>query len=175
MAKDLDKEREEALNKLLEEYQTGGKQRLKKLRDSLGLSQKEFAEPLGYKGPAYQAIEQGKVKLTFKLLAGVVKTYNISIDWLLTGEGHRQRDPNRAMMVEAIIEKEKAQVDHKIELLEQERNMYKTLYEHTKKHMENYQRMLMTSRELLKHTVELNVKELEKFSKGPQEAIEESS
>jgi len=63
-------------------------ERLKLIRQNLGLSQQKLAEELGLQRNIVADVERGKVKNpNFKLLRKLEEKYNINPDWLLTGEG----------------------------------------------------------------------------------------
>lgn len=61
--------------------------RIKELRDSLGLTQKEFAESIGV---AYQSIslwENGQQSIGASKILLICKVHNVNQTWLETGEG----------------------------------------------------------------------------------------
>ena len=60
--------------------------RLKQVRVKAGLLQKDIAEMLGLKMPGYNRIENNKVNLTLEHLLTLKEIFDISIDWLITGE-----------------------------------------------------------------------------------------
>lgn len=63
------------------------KDRLRELRESLNLSRVAFGEKIGVSGDVINNLERGRVEmkeLTFNL---IVKTYNVSPDWLRFGTG----------------------------------------------------------------------------------------
>lgn len=63
------------------------KDRLRELRESLNLSRASFGEKIGVSGDVINNLERGRVEmkeLTFNL---IVKTYNVSPDWLRDGTG----------------------------------------------------------------------------------------
>jgi transcriptional regulator with XRE-family HTH domain len=62
-------------------------QRLKKARESLGLTQSEFGEPLGFRWSKVKDIEAGKQKLTADIALKIQEIYRISFSWLMEGEG----------------------------------------------------------------------------------------
>ena len=62
-------------------------QRLKQLRQNLGLTQKDFAEKLGFKWYKVKDMETGKQKITYETAKLIEKNFSINPDWLLTGEG----------------------------------------------------------------------------------------
>lgn len=61
--------------------------RLKILRESLGLTQSELARPLQISGAAISIIESGKRQLSDRLAHSLSVEYGVSENWLLTGEG----------------------------------------------------------------------------------------
>lgn len=61
--------------------------RLKKVRKTLGLSQKEFAEYLGITQSAYSMIENGSRPFSDKYVRLVCTAFNVNREWLEYGEG----------------------------------------------------------------------------------------
>ncbi len=59
---------------------------LEKVRESFNLSKKEFAEKLGITQQTYQNYKNGRAIPT-EILLKVKQMFNISVDWILTGEG----------------------------------------------------------------------------------------
>lgn len=58
--------------------------RLKEMRQSLGLSQKEVCAKLGMLQPTYAKLESGTTKdMRISTLAHICKTFNVSADWLM--------------------------------------------------------------------------------------------
>lgn len=66
---------------------TSTENRLKILRESLGLTQSELARPLQISGAAISIIESGKRQLSERLAHSLSVEYGVSEEWLLTGEG----------------------------------------------------------------------------------------
>ena len=64
-------------------------QRIKEVREKLGFSrQDEFAETIGISFRTYQTYEQGQVKvIPHTFIEKLNKQYNVSFEWLLTGNG----------------------------------------------------------------------------------------
>ncbi|ERJ83210.1 DNA-binding helix-turn-helix protein [Peptostreptococcaceae bacterium oral taxon 113 str. W5053] len=62
-------------------------QRVKELRQALGLSGEKFAEPLGVQRNAISRIETGKNGLSEQMIKLICTTYNVNENWLRTGEG----------------------------------------------------------------------------------------
>lgn len=61
--------------------------RLKQLRKSLGLTQIDFSKHLGITQTAYSMIESGNNPLSDKHIKVICSTFNVSENWLRTGEG----------------------------------------------------------------------------------------
>jgi len=61
--------------------------RLKEIRKSLNLSQKEFAEKLNIQQGSYGDIERGKVGISSSVLKILITKFYINPIWLYTGEG----------------------------------------------------------------------------------------
>lgn len=62
-------------------------ERLKAIRKTLGLNQTEFAKHLGITQTAYSMIENGNRPLAKKYIKVICSTFNVSENYLLTGEG----------------------------------------------------------------------------------------
>lgn len=61
--------------------------RLKKLRNSLGLNQKDFARSLSLGQSTWAMIEVGKRELNDRHVKLICNIYNVNESWLRTGEG----------------------------------------------------------------------------------------
>lgn len=80
-------------------YQQGGDflsvgERLKQARKAIHVTQVEFGETLGITQAAISSVESGKVKLTDRLAQSIQSNYNISAEWLRTGEGEMLVEPS---------------------------------------------------------------------------------
>lgn len=62
-------------------------ERLKEARKFLGLNQTQFAEQIGITQTAYSVIENGNSRLTDKRIKTICAIFNISEEWLRTGDG----------------------------------------------------------------------------------------
>ena len=60
---------------------------LKNARQSIGLSQKEFAEKIGIQQAQYSTYERGDRKPSCEILEKIVTVFNINVNYLLTGKG----------------------------------------------------------------------------------------
>lgn len=63
--------------------------RIRKVRQSRGLTQKDFAESLGIAQGFLSSIEQGKKAPSTTLLIAMTHLYQIDAEWLFSGEGGR--------------------------------------------------------------------------------------
>jgi transcriptional regulator with XRE-family HTH domain len=61
--------------------------RIKELRNLIGVSQSGFAENLGVPQNRIARIELNKTQPTMELLKNVCSSYGVSLDWLANGEG----------------------------------------------------------------------------------------
>lgn len=62
-------------------------ERLKILRKTLKLSGEKFGEKIGVKRSAISQIETGKNNLSDQIIKNICTVYNVSEEWLRTGEG----------------------------------------------------------------------------------------
>lgn len=68
--------------------------RLKELRNSLKLSQSEFATQIGMMQQQYSRYEKGEREPQLKHIRRICKTFNVSSDWLL-GIDTKKEDENK--------------------------------------------------------------------------------
>lgn len=57
------------------------------VRDKTGLTQKDMAEKLGVQKSVISEIESGKRDVSKNVIVSLIKSFGVSADWLLTGEG----------------------------------------------------------------------------------------
>lgn len=62
-------------------------ERLKQFRKAIGLSQEKFSKELGFSKPAYVRYESGKREVPSRMMRIMFEKFNLSIAWLLFGEG----------------------------------------------------------------------------------------
>ncbi|MBE6993375.1 MAG: helix-turn-helix transcriptional regulator [Ruminococcaceae bacterium] len=62
-------------------------ERIKRLRDSLGLTQEEFGTPLNIVRSTIANYERGVRSLSDRTIADICRVYGVSETWLRTGEG----------------------------------------------------------------------------------------
>lgn len=61
--------------------------RIRELRKNLGLSGEKFGEQIGLTRMAISNLETGKYNLTEQTILSICRVYNVSEQWLRTGEG----------------------------------------------------------------------------------------
>mgnify|MGYP000890491808 FL=1 len=62
-------------------------ERIKELRKTLSLTQKEFGKRLGVTDGAISFIEKGERNLTDQMILAISKEFNVNETWIRTGEG----------------------------------------------------------------------------------------
>jgi len=65
----------------------GNFERLRLLRETIGVTQGDFAKTIGVAPSFISGIERKKKDLSRDLLEKILKKYNVNLNWLLTGEG----------------------------------------------------------------------------------------
>lgn len=73
------------------------KDRLKEIRKTKRLNQKEFANELGIAQNTYSLIETGKIAMSERNIKMICLTFNVSEHWLRTGEGAMFVDDDPAL------------------------------------------------------------------------------
>ncbi|MCE7064456.1 helix-turn-helix domain-containing protein [Dyadobacter sp. CY326] len=61
--------------------------RVKKLRESLNLSETQFAKKIGVSQATYNRIEKGTGSLTADAMSQVIELFDVNPYWLLLGQG----------------------------------------------------------------------------------------
>lgn len=82
----------------------GAGERIKKLRQALGLTQKEFASRIGITYEMLGLYERGKYAPPEKVLKLISSTFGVSYEWLKTGQGEMWG--REKLSLEEIIERE---------------------------------------------------------------------
>ncbi|WP_397379690.1 helix-turn-helix domain-containing protein [Prosthecobacter sp.] len=72
----------------LASYNTGGRAKLKQLREAKGLTPKQLAELVGYSLGVYQNIEEGHSNMSRKMAEKVAQALGCEVDGLLNGSDH---------------------------------------------------------------------------------------
>lgn len=84
--------------------------RIKKLRNTLKLSQLEFAERIGFAQSLIAQLETGNKEILPRHLKLIGSTYDVRFDWLVTGDGEMFIEKNVAT-AERMSAQKKAIVD----------------------------------------------------------------
>ena len=79
-------------------------ERIKKIRKSLGMTQKEFGETIGISRDVMANIENARVDPSESLIKLISITHNVSYDWLKYGEGEMYMDADDESIAAAIDE-----------------------------------------------------------------------
>lgn len=86
------------------------KDRIKQLRNTLGLTQEKFAERLGVKRNTIATYEIGRNEPIDAVISLMCREFNVNEDWLRNGEGEmfRERSPSEEVgyYVEELLEYE---------------------------------------------------------------------
>jgi transcriptional regulator with XRE-family HTH domain len=80
-----------------EEYKRRYGDRLKELRATLNLSQKNFAKQLGIAASFLSELEKGKTKPGYNFLINLYETFDISPSWVLLGKGSMYQDKKNGL------------------------------------------------------------------------------
>lgn len=70
-------------------------QRIRNIRKTLGLSQKDFASSLNISSPFLSEIENGKYKPGFDFFKNTLHHFNVNLHYLLTGQGEMFNQPGK--------------------------------------------------------------------------------
>lgn len=77
-------------------------ERLKVVRNHFKLNQKNFAHKMGFKPSYYSELEAGKREMTARVLSTLFTLFNVSADWMLSGQGSMfLNTPSHTLVVEA--------------------------------------------------------------------------
>jgi repressor LexA len=78
----------------------GAGERIKRLRQSLGLTQKEFASRIGITYEMLGLYERGRYSPPEKVLKLISSTFGVSYEWLKTGQGEMWEKREKALLEE---------------------------------------------------------------------------
>lgn len=88
--------------------------RIKELREQNNLSQKDFSFIIGVDNSQYSKIEQGKLMPTVQHIMEICSNFDVSGDWLLTGNGEMSKNKvNTEIVLESHTNSDKT--DRKLE------------------------------------------------------------
>lgn len=74
--------------------------RVEEIRNNREKSQKSFVEPLNISTSKYSKLKNGEQEYTVDILLNIEKKYNVSLIWLMTGQG----DMDKSLIVQKDIE-----------------------------------------------------------------------
>jgi len=111
------------------------RQRIKQLRETLGVSQRDFAKRIYISQTLLGDIELGSRNVNDRTIQLISTEFNVNKDWLLTGEGEIFTAPPVDLQLEKLIEIFQ-QLDGGLRdyLLEQSKGLLKIQKENTKNH-----------------------------------------
>ena len=78
--------------------------RLKKIRNTLNLSQREFSKQIYISQSLYADIELGNVELKERYVRLICSQFNINLDWLKNGEGEMFKLSQHDVRLEYLID-----------------------------------------------------------------------
>ena len=70
-------------------------ERIKELRNTLNMTQQEFADKLQVKRNTIAMYEMGKLSPSDRMISSMVREYKVNEEWLRTGEGEMFRKQSR--------------------------------------------------------------------------------
>lgn len=86
-------------------------ERIKQLREVLGLSQKNFGNKLGVGDTAISKLEKGERKLTDQMAKAICREFNVNYAWLIEGIGDMFSDLPETLLDEVAEEYELDELD----------------------------------------------------------------
>lgn len=89
-------------------------ERIKKIRNDLGLSQKSFAEKMGLSRDVISNIEYGRTDVKDNVVKSICKFYRVNYFWLTEGNGEPYLGPPEILMDDVIEEYNLDEMDREI-------------------------------------------------------------
>ena len=89
------------------------KERLKKLRKHLGITQQEFADKIGVKRNSYANYETGRNTPIDAIIVSICREFDVNEEWLRTGEGEmfeQMTEQQKILKYTALLLKDKDSV-----------------------------------------------------------------
>ncbi|OPY15641.1 MAG: Helix-turn-helix domain protein [Syntrophus sp. PtaB.Bin001] len=84
-------------------------ERVRKIRESVGITQAKFGEPLGFKWYKIKDIEAGKINVSPEIAKKLSNAYSIRFEWILTGEGSMKTENVRSTTSEQSAHEDSSQ------------------------------------------------------------------
>lgn len=88
--------------------------KIRKLRESLGLTQAQMVENFKIGRANYSRIEKGEIFPNAEILHTLNTEFNVSLDWLITGEGRMHPSKKRNLAKELGLAKSGREIDELI-------------------------------------------------------------
>ena len=88
--------------------------RFKKLRESLKLSQQNFARQLNITQQTYSLIEKGKRLPNFKIIQILLDDFKVNLNWLVGNRGNMFREPIESLKQYQKASKELREISDRI-------------------------------------------------------------
>ena len=79
--------------------------RIKELRKALGLTMEKFGEKIGVKKAAISKLEKGENNVSDQMFKSICREFNVSEEWLRTGEGEMFQPKDSEAELHAMIER----------------------------------------------------------------------
>lgn len=79
------------------------KDRIKEVRQAVGMSQDEFAKALRISRNFINLVENGKREISDRTILDICQTFGIRKDWLLTGEGEMKEPMTREEEIAELV------------------------------------------------------------------------
>lgn len=79
------------------------KDRIRQLRKSLGLTQTEFAEKLGFTMVFICQVETGAKIPSERTIADIARVFNVNVEWIKTGEGEMKKEIPKEEVIASFI------------------------------------------------------------------------
>lgn len=89
-------------------------ERLRKVRLSSGLTQKDFAERIGIKQNTVASYEIGRIAPSETVLVSICREYNVNYDWLLCEEGEMFSNVPKTVLEEVYKQYDLDELDQKL-------------------------------------------------------------
>lgn len=90
-------------NEIRKEVNKELKERLKKLRKSLDLTQQAFADKIGMKQNTIAQYEMGRTVPSDAIIYSICREFNVNENWLRTGEGEMFLEMSRDEQIEVFV------------------------------------------------------------------------
>lgn len=77
--------------------------RVRQVRQIAGLTLRDFGDRIGLTASTLSSLENGKSNASTQALRSIAREFNVSEDWLRTGEGDMAQPPDRSAELGALV------------------------------------------------------------------------